>query len=54
MGISNLDDGLLYFNKAVDKDPKNPSFLMNRAQCYFYLGEKDKCVQDLELALSHE
>ena len=24
-----------YFNKAIKLDPKNPSFLMNRAQAYF-------------------
>lgn len=31
MGIFNLDDSLLYFNKAVEKEPHNPEFLMNRA-----------------------
>lgn len=54
MGIDNLDDSLLYFNKAVEKEPHNTTFLMNRAQCYFYLGEKDKCAQELELALQYE
>ena len=38
-------------DKAIEKDPENVEFLMNRAQCYFEMGKPKMSIEDLEQAV---
>jgi tetratricopeptide (TPR) repeat protein len=39
-------------DEAIERDPNNVQFLMNRAQCHFELKNFTESIQDLERALS--
>ena len=49
--LKDYDQALNYFNQAIDRDNQNTSFLMNRAQCYYDLGQYTDSINDLLLAL---
>ncbi len=36
--MEKFDQAVSYFNLALEKDPENILFLMNRSQCFFDLG----------------
>ena len=38
-------------DEAIENEPENVQFLMNRAQCYFELQHFTESIQDLERAL---
>lgn len=45
------DDALKFMNEAIEKDPQNVEFLMNRAQWYFELENYTDSIEDLERCL---
>ena len=40
------------FNQAIEKDPKNPEFLKDRAQAYYDIQRYDAAIYDLDMALT--
>ena len=46
-----MDKALEFYNDAVEGDEENTEFLMHRAQCHYDLGEYDKSIEDLNIAL---
>jgi tetratricopeptide (TPR) repeat protein len=49
--LRDYDQALSFFHQAIEKDPRNTHFLMNRAQCYYDLKQFTDAVKDLSTAL---
>jgi tetratricopeptide (TPR) repeat protein len=49
--LRDYDQALRYMDEAIENDPENIQFLMNRAQCYFELQHYTESIGDLERAL---
>lgn len=52
MDENKLDKALLAFNKALELNPNHPDILSHRGVLYLHLGQKKKCLDDLELSLN--
>lgn len=49
--LKDYEEALMKFNTAIEKDPHNTSFLMNRAQCFYDQGNFTESIEDLLRAL---
>lgn len=52
MDEQKFDKALLAFNKALEMNPNHPDILSHRGVLYLHLGQKKKCLDDLELSLN--
>ena len=50
--LKDTEQAIMYMNMAIEKDPQNTNFLMNRAQCYFDQQYFTEAITDLETALA--
>ena len=46
-----FEDAILHYNKALELDKKDISYLTNRSAVYFEMGDYDKCIDDCEKAI---
>ena len=51
LALKDFERALANMDKAIEKDPENVEFLMNRAQCYFEMGKPKLSIEDLEQAV---
>jgi tetratricopeptide (TPR) repeat protein len=54
MDEQKYDKALTAFNKALEKNPKNPIILSQRGVLFLHMNKKKKCLDDLNLALELE
>jgi tetratricopeptide (TPR) repeat protein len=47
-----FDKSMLYFNKAIERDPDYPFSYYNRANLYHTIGKQSEAITDLETLLS--
>lgn len=47
------NEALLYYNRAINFDPKNPIFYCNRAAAYIRLNDNERAVIDCKSAISY-
>ena len=52
LSLSKFDSCILWLDKAIKKDPKDPDAYNNRAVAYRTLQQLDKATADVELALT--
>jgi len=45
-------EALVYFNKAVKCNPRNPKHYYNRAMCFIRLGRNKEAIESLQGALT--
>ena len=43
-----------HYDKAIEAEPKNTNFLMNRAQCFYDQRMFDSSIEDLAMAVEHQ
>lgn len=46
-----FEEAILHYNKALELDKKDISYLTNRSAVYFEMGDYDKCIDDCEKAI---
>lgn len=47
-----FEEALAIYQKAIDKNPDEPTFYNNKAACWFEMKNYEKCIEETELGLS--